>query len=312
MNKVALLFAGQGAQVVGMGKEIYDGSEVGRAVFDQADSILGQKLTDVCFNGPEAKLTDTSWAQPAIFVHSMAALAMLKAAHPDLQFQATAGLSLGEFTALTGAGWTNFENGLKMVRRRGELMQQACESTQGGMAAVMGIELDALRAVCNEAGVQVANLNCPGQIVISGEKTKIDKACALAKEKGAKRAIPLTVAGAYHSELMKSAATELQTFLKPFEFTPSNVQVVSNVTAKPHESSSDKVKEILVRQVTSSVLWEESIKYLISQGIRHFIELGPGEVLAGFMKRIDKDARVISIGKPADLEKLNGFLLVNA
>jgi [acyl-carrier-protein] S-malonyltransferase len=307
MNKVALLFAGQGAQFVGMGKEIYESSNVGRQIFDQADSILGQKLTRVCFEGPEPELTQTSWAQPGIFVHSMAALAILQEAQPNLTFQATAGLSLGEFTALTAAKWISFEDGLKMIRRRGELMQQACEKTQGGMAAVMGIELDPLRAVCNEAGVEIANLNCPGQIVISGEKSGIEKAAALAKEKGAKRAIPLTVAGAYHSKLMKSAADELASFLSSFNFRPSEIPVISNVTAKPHEAISDKVKETLVRQVTSSVLWEESIRHILSQGFRHFIELGPGEVLAGFMKRIDKEAKIVSIGKPADLEKLTSL-----
>jgi len=172
----------------------------------------------------------------------------------------------------------------------------------------MGIELDPLRAVCQEAGVEVANLNCPGQIVISGEKSGIEKAMALAKEKGAKRALPLPVAGAYHSKLMKTAADELNLFLSSasggFNFQPLGIPVVSNVTAQPHENDSNKVKSILVRQVTSSVLWEESIRYLLGQGFRQFIELGPGEVLAGFMKRIDKEAKIISIGKPADLEKL--------
>jgi [acyl-carrier-protein] S-malonyltransferase len=302
METIALLFPGQGAQFVGMGKEFYEGSEAARGLFDQADAILGAKLTQVCFQGPETELTQTKWCQPAIFVHSLAAVAALESVYPKLEFQAAAGLSLGEFTALSVAGYMNFENGLKIVRRRGELMQEACERTQGGMASIMGMEVEPLREVCAEAGVDLANLNCPGQLVISGEKGAIDRAIALAKEKGAKRALPLTVAGAYHSRLMKSAADELQKFLEGFSLEPSTVPVVSNVTALPHQP--DQVKSLLVQQVTSSVRWEDSMRYLVKQGYRKFVELGPGEVLAGLMKRIDKEAQVISIGKPADLEKL--------
>jgi [acyl-carrier-protein] S-malonyltransferase len=303
MEKIALLFSGQGAQYVGMGKELFESSEAARKVFQDADKILGINLSQICFEGPEEKLTQTTWCQPAIFTHSLAALAALREVKPDLTFQATAGLSLGEFTALTAASWLNFESGIKIVHCRGDLMQQACESSQGTMASIMGMDAEPLRAVCQEAGVDLANLNCPGQIVISGEKTAIDRAIALAKERGAKRALPLTVAGAYHSRLMKPAALKLAEALAPIPLQPSPIQVISNVSAQPHDSTS--VKSRLVEQVTSSVRWEESMRYLLAQGFTKFIELGPGEVLAGLMKRIDKSAQVISISKPI---QLNAFL----
>lgn len=306
MNSLALLFSGQGAQFVGMGKELFESSPAAKAVFEKADEVLSTSLSKVCFEGPEEKLTETTWCQPAIFTHSLAALAAIKTARPNLSFQATAGLSLGEFTALTAANWLSFEDGIRIVRKRGALMQQACDDTTGSMASIMGMEAEPLRAVCNEAGVDLANLNCPGQIVISGDKACIERAIALAKEKGAKRAIPLTVAGAYHSRLMKPAAEQLSSALGSTKFHPSPISVISNVTAQPHQA--DTVKPKLVEQVTSSVRWEDSMRYLVTQGFRKFIELGPGEVLAGLMKRIDRDAQIISINKPADLDKLANFI----
>src|SRR5258708_3985220 len=210
MSKTALLFAGQGAQVIGMGKDLAEKYPSAKAWFDRANAALGYDLTGICFNGPEAELTKTEYAQPGIFLVSWVAFQLLKEKGPNLKFQATAGLSLGEFTALTAAGAMTFEDGLRVVRQRGKFMQEACDATRGGMAAVIGLDEAPTREVCAEAGVVLANLNCPGQLVISGEADRISQAVELLKVKGAKRAIPLPVAGAYHSPLMASAQPKLQ------------------------------------------------------------------------------------------------------
>ena len=209
MSKTALLFAGQGAQVVGMGKDLAEKFPSAKAWFDRANAALGYDHAGICFNGPEADLTKTENAQPGIFLVSWVAFQLLKEQVPNLKFDATAGLSLGEFTALTAAGAMSFEDGLRVVRQRGKFMQEACDVTKGGMAAIIGLDEAPTREVCAEAGVVLANLNCPGQLVISGETEKIAKACELAKAKGAKRALPLPVAGAYHSPLMASAQPKL-------------------------------------------------------------------------------------------------------
>src|SRR5688572_2333921 len=239
MQKTALLFAGQGAQVVGMGKDFADQSPLAKMLFARANEVLGYDLAKICFDGPEPELTKTENAQPGIFLASWVAFQMLKEKIPTLTFQATAGLSLGEFTALAAAGVMSFEDGLKIVRLRGRFMQEACEGTQGNMAAVIGLDEAATRAVCAETGAEVANLNCPGQIVISGETAAVNKACDLAKAKGAKRALPLTVAGAYHSKLMTSAQGKLRTVLSEVPLHLPSVPVISNVTAKPHATAGE-------------------------------------------------------------------------
>src|SRR5881628_834870 len=258
MSKTALLFAGQGAQTVGMGQDFAAAFSSARAWFDRANAALGYDLASICFNGPEAELTKTENAQPGIFLVSWLAFQLLKERVPALKFEATAGLSLGEFTALTAAGAMSFEDGLRVVRQRGKFMQEACDATRGGMAAVIGLDEGPTREVCAEAGVVLANLNCPGQLVISGEAGKIAKACELAKAKGAKRAIPLPVAGAYHSPLMASAQQKLQAELAKAKLSAPTVPVISNVTAQPHGSPSE-ISARLVEQVTSSVLWENSM-----------------------------------------------------
>jgi [acyl-carrier-protein] S-malonyltransferase len=299
MSKTALLFAGQGAQVVGMGRDLAGQFPSTRVWFDRADAVVGTDLTSVCFTGPEPELTRTENAQPGIFLVSWVAFQLLKERVPHLVFDATAGLSLGEFTALTAAGAMSFEDGLRVVRRRGRFMQEACDATEGGMAAVIGLEEGPTREVCAEAGVVLANLNCPGQLVISGEKDKIARAVELAKIKGAKRAIPLPVAGAYHSPLMASAQPKLQAELATVNFTAPAVPVISNVTAAPHSTD---IGARLVEQVTSSVRWEDSMRYLLSQGFTRFIELGPGTALTGFMKRIDRHAATFNVADLASLD----------
>ena len=321
MSKTALLFAGQGAQVVGMGKDLAEQFPTAKAWFERANAAVGYDLAGICFNGPDSELTKTENAQPGIFLVSWVAFQLLKEkvqslksnaqshgtagtldiGHWTLDFQATAGLSLGEFTALTAAGAMSFEDGLRVVRQRGKFMQEACDATRGGMAAVIGLDEALTREVCAEAGVVLANLNCPGQLVISGEANKITKAVELAKAKGAKRAIPLSVAGAYHSPLMAGAQPKLQAELARVNLSAPNVPVISNVTAQPHGAPGE-ISARLVEQVTSSVLWESSMRYLMAQGFTRFIELGPGTALSGFMKRIDKTAQMLNVSDVASLE----------
>jgi len=299
MSKTALLFAGQGAQVVGMGKDLAEKFPSAKAWFDRANAALGYDLAKICFEGPEAELTKTEHAQPGIFLVSWVAFQLLKEQVPNLKFEATAGLSLGEFTALTAAGAMSFEDGLRVVRQRGKFMQEACDVTKGGMAAIIGLDEAPTREVCAEAGVVLANLNCPGQLVISGEAEKIAKACELAKAKGAKRALPLPVAGAYHSPLMASAQPKLAAELAKVNLISPSVPVISNVTAQAHGAD---ISAKLVEQVCASVLWETSVRALLAQGFTRFIELGPGTALSGFMKRIDKTATMLNVADAASLE----------
>jgi len=302
MSKTALLFAGQGAQSVGMGRDLAENHPTAKALFAQADEALGYDLTSICFDGPEDELTKTENAQPGIYLVSWIALQLLKEQAPDLEFGATAGLSLGEFTALAAAGAMSFEDGLRVVRQRGRFMPEACDETQGGMAAIIGLDEAQTREVCDAAGVTLANLNCPGQLVISGAADKIEAACEAAKEKGAKRALPLTVAGAYHSPLMAGAQPKLKAELDAITINAPSVPVISNVTAEAH-GAPDQIAPLLVDQVTSSVRWEESIRLLMSQGFTRFIELGPGNALTGFMRRIDRKTEIHNIADCASLEK---------
>jgi [acyl-carrier-protein] S-malonyltransferase len=299
MSKTAILFAGQGAQVAGMGKDLAETVPAARAWFDRANAALGYDLAAICFHGPEAELTKTEHAQPGIFLVSWVCLELLKERVPNLRFEAAAGLSLGEFTALAAAGAMSFEDGLRVVRQRGKFMQEVCDATRGGMAAVIGLDEAPTREVCAEAGVVLANLNCPGQLVISGEADKITRACELAKAKGARRAIPLPVAGAYHSPLMAGAQPKLRDELAKINISAPAVPVISNVTAQAHGAD---LAARLVEQVCASVRWEESMRGLLAQGFTRFIELGPGTALSGFMKRIDKSAQMLNVADVGSLE----------
>jgi len=301
MSKTALLFAGQGAQAVGMGKDLAEKFPSAKAWFDRANAALSYDLTTICFYGPDAELTKTENAQPGIFLVSWVAFQLLKEQVPTLKFEATAGLSLGEFAALAAAGAISFEDGLRVVRQRGKFMQEACDATRGGMAAVIGLDEAPTREVCAEAGVVLANLNCPGQLVISGETDKIARAVELAKAKGAKRAIPLPVAGAYHSPLMAGAQPKLQAELEKIKISAPSVPVISNVTALP-QGTPTGISSRLVEQITSSVLWGKSMRYLLAHDFTRFIELGPGAALSGFMKRIDKKAQMLNVSDVASLE----------
>jgi [acyl-carrier-protein] S-malonyltransferase len=301
MQKTALLFAGQGAQTAGMGKDWAEQFPMAKALFERGGEILGFDLARICFEGPEEELTRTENAQPAIFLTSWVALQLLCERVPDFSFQATAGLSLGEVTALAAAGSLNFAEGLKSARQRGRFMQEACEQTRGTMAAVLGLEPDALREICAAADVEMANLNCPGQIVISGETAKIAAACELAKAKGAKRAVQLPVAGAYHSRLMAGAQPKVKAMLDALALKAPSVPVISNVTAQPHGGPAD-IRQALTAQVVSPVRWEDSIRYLLAQSFTRFIELGPGTALSGFVKRIDKTVTILNVADVPSLE----------
>jgi len=301
MGKTALLFAGQGAQTVGMGRDLGDKFPAAKTLFDRANAVLGHDLARICFEGPELELTKTENAQPAIFLVGWIAFDLLRGQVPGLEFHATAGLSLGEFTALAAANAMSFEDSLRVVRERGRFMQEAAEASRGGMAAIIGLDESATREVCAQTGVYLANLNCPGQIVISGPSDRLQQACELAKARGAKRALPLAVNGAYHSPLMASAQPKLQAALDAVTLREPILPVISNVTARPH-SSAIEIRQRLVDQVTASVRWEDSMRYLLSQGFTRFVELGPGTALTGFMKRIDKNAQILNV---ADLPSLD-------
>lgn len=294
MSRVGFLFPGQGAQAVGMGKESADRYPGARELFERANAALGYDLASLCFSGPQEELDKTEISQPALFVASLAALEQLRQEQPDTveACEATAGLSLGEYTALVFAGVLSFEDGLEVVRRRGAAMQAAADASPSGMVSLLGLELDRVQALCDEArpegGVlQVANRLCPGNIVVSGGKAECERVAELAVEAGAMKAIPLAVAGAFHTPLMDSAVERLREALHEVPLQPPRITFVSNVDAQAH-TDPEEIRQLLVRQVVSPVLWEDSMRYLLELGIDHFYEVGPGRVLRGLMKRINR------------------------
>jgi [acyl-carrier-protein] S-malonyltransferase len=298
---LALIFAGQGAQKVGMGNSLVASSPAAQALYHEANAVLGWSLSKISFEGPEAELTQTKVCQPALYVHGLALLAALKELMPDAVNPTTVfGLSLGEVTACAAAGVFNFATGLKIVAERGRLMQEACEATQGSMAAVIGEERSHVQSLCSEFDIEAANFNAPGQIIISGDKAKIEKALLGAKERGMKKVIPLNVAGAYHSKLMEPARKAFETFLNPITFTEPKLRIISNTTGG-FVTTSASIKEALVKQVVSPVLWEDCMRSAAHAGVTEFWELGPGGVLAGLARRTDKTWVTKSFSEFSDL-----------
>ena len=299
----ALLFSGQGAQKVDMGADLYLNSLSAKALYDEADVRLGLPLTEYSFRGPSEKLTETRVCQPALYVHGLAILAAFEEhTKRALRFEAAAGLSLGEYTAHAAAGTFSFETGLHLVEKRGALMQEACNATQGTMITLLGATPEQAQEIATACNVDVANLNCPGQVVLSGGVKEMEGVPALAKEKGIRKVVPLKVAGAYHSRLMASAATELAPFLSAADLTAPRVPVVANYTADVTDGA-DQILRALDAQVCGSVRWTESIQKLIAMGITDFVECGPGAVIAGLLRRIDSNATCLSLESHADIVK---------
>jgi [acyl-carrier-protein] S-malonyltransferase len=326
MENVAYIFPGQGAQHVGMGRELYESYPEAKEVFDKANEILKFELTKLCFEGPQDELTNTANSQVAILVHSIAALRVLEKTQSEQYSEPTSGdsntpalehsniptitqftpqfalgLSLGEYTALIASECLTFEDGVKLVRKRGQYMQAASEKNPGKMACVMGMDVDELEKLCKGFGCEIANLNCPGQVVISGSPGSVELTANMAKEKGAKRTIMLEVSGGFHSSLMNQARDKLEKEISQVAFNAPKYPVISNVTAQPTQDP-EAIKQNLIEQVNSRTLFEASIRYVVSQGIKTYLEIGPGQVLKGLLRKIDKALEVKNFEKTADFQ----------
>ena len=296
---VGLLFPGQGAQYVGMGKALYEQNAAGRAVLEEAERVMGGGFLRILFEGPEARLTGTDTSQPAIYAVSYAAFRAWRAAQPHVVIGVAAGLSLGEYTALTAAGCIGFADGLRLVQQRGQLMQAAGAQRPGAMASVLGLEAEKVAEICRGLdGAHVANYNCPGQLVISGETAAIARAGTACSAAGARKVIPLPVSGAFHSPLMAEAQRGLLPLLRALAWQAPQFSVLSNVSGVPHPGAAE-IPAMLGRQVVESVRWEGNCRWMCAQGLNVFYELGPGKVLQGLMKRIDQTATVTPMELPA-------------
>jgi len=294
VSKIAFLFPGQGAQFVGMGARLVESVPAARRLYERATGVLGYDLAELCFRGPAEQLDSTVCSQPAIFVTSLAALEALRAESPEvvLACEATAGLSLGEYTAMVFAGVMEFEDGLMLVQQRGAAMQAASDAVPSGMISILGLERVEVEQICQQARqgevLQVANLLCPGNIVVSGHNAACERAAELAQAAGAMKVVPLAVAGAFHTPLMQPAVERLAAALEGVRMCRPRIPVVSNVDAKPHDDP-DQIRQLLIRQVVEPVRWEESMRYLIGEGFSQFYEVGPGRVLRGLLRRIDRN-----------------------
>ena len=293
LSKIAFLFPGQGAQTVGMGRQAAESLPAARRLYDRAGEVLGYDLAQLCFHGPAEDLDSTVYSQPALFVTSLAALELLRTNDPGtaLACEATAGLSLGEYTALVFAGAIEFEAGLLLVQERGAAMQDAADATPSGMVSILGLERPQVEELCAKARVgevlEIANMLCPGNIVVSGTNAACERAAELAPAAGAMKAVPLAVAGAFHTSIMQPAVERLRRALADVRIQRPTIPVISNVDAQPHDDP-EEIRQLLIRQVVSPVRWEESMRLLLERGFDQFYEIGPGRVLRGLLKRIDR------------------------
>jgi [acyl-carrier-protein] S-malonyltransferase len=312
VTRIALLFPGQGAQKPGMGEDIARSFEEAADVFEQANDALGMDLQRVCFEGPQEDLNRTDISQPAILTVSMAVLKVVEnqiAPLEKLEVVGAGGLSLGEYSALVAAGSLDFADAVRLVQKRGKYMQEACDAQAGTMYSIIGLDDAEIEQVCEQIrsetrkGVWPANYNSPGQLVISGDETAASRAAELCDEKGARRAIQLRVAGAFHTEMMASAARKLSEELEQVDFAEQDFPVVANAAARPAENSNE-VRSLLTQQVSNPVRWKQSMRWLIDRGAQNFYELGPGRVLRGLLRRIDRDVDCLSVGSASDIDEM--------
>jgi [acyl-carrier-protein] S-malonyltransferase len=313
MDKIAFIFPGQGAQYVGMAQDAYQVHAQVRELYSKAEHILGFDLAKICFEGPAEVLVKTQHTQPAIFVHSLALWVLMR--DHEIQPAFCAGHSLGEYSALVAAGSLSFEDGLEAVRNRSRLMQEACDHSQGTMAALIGLSEEEVLSICREASqlgvIQPANFNSPDQIAISGQRAAVERGAQLARERGAKRAMLLDVAGAFHSELMRPAREGFAAVVEKLDVKKPQVPVVANVSARPMTEPS-QIKRLLTEQITKPVLWYRSMQHIHQHGVKNFVEIGPGKVLQGLLKRSFPDTKAVGIDKLSDLEKFAEMVKVGA
>lgn len=302
MVEVGYIFPGQGAQFVGMGQDLYQKHPAAKQIFDRADATLDFKLSEACFQGPEEYLQRTDICQPAILCVSLAALETLKAEVGDkIKPVVSAGLSLGEYTSLVACEALTFEEGLKLVYHRGQYMQEACQQNPGTMASIIGLDLSQVEDICQQTGIQIANLNSPGQKVVSGAIDKVKMAVELAKAKGAKKVVLLEVAGAFHSRLMDLARDKLAPEIEEIVINPPRIRHVVNISAE-YVNTPEEIKKALIEQVNHTTRWADSVKRMAADGVRIFLEIGPGKVLKGLLRRIDPELQVYNIGNMKDIE----------